>query len=130
MIVYNKSEIKNILNMLASSDEDNKHIAYELINNADVKNMKPELILLYKFGKINNSIWSKKCEKAWSVIMKDIINSEPLTTPKCLTLLKNNNASIECIELFSELITLTMIEYFVALGYAVDTFELNVKFKK
>lgn len=128
-MVYDKKETENILNMLLSKDTDNNYLAYQLINNSDVEKYKGNLILLYRYSKIKNEQWETNCPKIWKKIKDMILAVGPLTSPKCLTLLKNVKATNDCMELFMELFVKDMIGYLDDLGYSTDKFDISIKFK-
>ena len=62
-MIFDKVETKNLLNMLCSSDTENATLAFEALKGVDIKKYLGELIVLYKFGKKNMSIWEKEAPK-------------------------------------------------------------------
>ena len=128
-MIFNKEETKNLLNMLRSSDKENAILAFESLKRVDIKTYIGELIVLYKFGNASPEDWETNCPKIWKKIKDMILGAGPLTSPKCLTLLKNVKANNDCMELFMELFVKDMIGYLDDLGYPADKFDISIKFK-
>jgi len=133
-MIFDKEETKNLLNMLRSSDTENATIAFEALKGVDIKKYLGELIVLYKFGKKNMSIWQKqapKCHKQLVKLIEPFIKDTgtELSTGSCLSAMTTNNASNQSIELFMELFTDSMIGFLAQMGYPADKFEINIKLK-
>jgi len=133
-MIFDKVETKNLLNMLRSSDTENATIAFEALKGVDIKKYLGELIVLYKFGKKNMSIWQKqapKCHKQLVKLIEPFIKDTgtELSTGSCLSAMTTNNASNQSIELFMELFTDSMIGFLAQMGYPADKFEINIKLK-
>ena len=58
-MIFNKEEIKNILNMLLSEDTENAVIAFSCIDNYASKKHLGELLVLYQFGRTAAEEWKK-----------------------------------------------------------------------
>lgn len=133
-MIFDKVETKNLLNMLCSSDTENATLAFEALKGVDIKKYLGELIVLYKFGKKNMSIWEKeapKCHKQLVKLIEPFIKDTgtELSTGSCLSAMTTNNASNQSIELFMELFTNSMIGFLAQMGYPADKFEINIKLK-
>jgi hypothetical protein len=133
-MIFDKVETKNLLNMLRSSDTENATLAFEALKGVDIKKYLGELIVLYKFGKKNMSIWQKqapKCHKQLVKLIEPFIKDTgtELSTGSCLSAMTTNNASNQSIELFMELFTDSMIGFLAQMGYPADKFEINIKLK-
>ena len=133
-MIFDKVETKNLLNMLRSSDTENATLAFEDLKGVDIKKYLGELIVLYKFGKKNMSIWEKqapKCHKQLVKLIEPFIKDTgtELSTGSCLSAMTTNNASNQSIELFMELFTDSMIGFLGQMGYPADKFEINIKLK-
>ena len=133
-MIFDKVETKNLLNMLRSSDTENATLAFEDLKGVDIKKYLGELIVLYKFGKKNMSIWQKqapKCHKQLVKLIEPFIKDTgtELSTGSCLSAMTTNNASNQSIELFMELFTDSMIGFLGQMGYPADKFEINIKLK-
>jgi TusA-related sulfurtransferase len=133
-MIFDKVETKNLLNMLCSSDTENATLAFEALKGVDIKKYLGELIVLYKFGKKNMSIWEKeapKCHKQLVKLIEPFIKDTgtELSSGSCLSAMTTNNASNQSIELFMELFTDSMIGFLAQMGYPADKFEINIKLK-
>lgn len=133
-MIFDKVETKNLLNMLCSSDTENATLAFEALKGVDIKKYLGELIVLYKFGKKNMSIWEKeapKCHKQLVKLIEPFIKDTgtELSSGSCLSAMTTNNASNQSIELFMELFTDSMIGSLAQMGYPADKFEINIKLK-
>lgn len=129
-VKFDKEETKNLLNMLKSSDQDNHIIAFQALNNADLKNFVGELLVLYKFSKLPKDTWEKEASKAYKQLSKlSIFSDGGLTSGKCLSIMTSNNASKDSIELFLENFVVDMVGFLEQLGYPTDKFEIDIKLK-
>ena len=128
---FDKEETKNLLNMLKSSDSENHTIAFQALDNADLKNYKGELLVLYKFSKLGKATWETEAPKAYKVLSKEsIFGEDGLTSGKCLSLMTSNNSSKDSIELFLENFVVDMVGFLGQLGYPADKFDINIKLKE
>lgn len=134
-VKFSKEETKNLLGMLKSTDTENHTIAFTAINNADLTEYFGELLVLYKYAKLNISVWKKECPNAFSIIdnlldMSKSGVSTGLTSGKCLSIMTENKASKEAIELYVEYFMTDMIGFLEDLGYPTDKFVINIEFKE
>lgn len=127
-----KEETKNLLSMIKSSDESNRILAFEVLENADLKNYLGELFVLFKFGKLGSKEWSEYAPKAWSIIEKHLEDGSKtiLASGDCLRIMTNNNASKSSIELFLENFMDSMVFYLDQLGYPADKFDISITLKE
>jgi len=128
-IKFDKEETKNLLSMLKSTDAENHIIAFQALENADFKNYKGELLVLYKFSKINYSIWETEAPKSYKILSKLTDNFNGLTSGKCLSIMTSNNSSKDAIELFLENFVVDMVGFLDQLGYPTDKFDINIQLK-
>jgi hypothetical protein len=128
-IKFDKEETKNLLSMLKSTDAENHIIAFQALENADLKNYKGELLVLYKFSKINYSIWETEAPKSYKILSKLTDNFNGLTSGKCLSIMTSNNSSKDAIELFLENFVVDMVGFLDQLGYPTDKFDINIQLK-
>lgn len=129
-MIFSKEEIKNLIMMLQSEDEDNHTIAFESLKSIDFKNCIGELIVMYKFIKHPLDVWETNCkpviDKLKKVLDKDITN---LSSPKTLSLITANNGSKASVELFMEFFVRDMTKMLESIGYPTDKFEIDIKLK-
>jgi len=126
---FDKEETRNLLNMLRSPDVDNHVIAFESINNADLKNYTGELIVLYKYSRHKLEYWQEGCLKGYKELIKHVPDYQ-LTSPKTLSLISEKDGSIASVEIFMEYFIKDMTRMLESIGYPTDAFEINVKLKE
>ena len=129
-VKFNKEETKNLLGMLQSTDMENHTVAFEALNNADLKNYFGELLVLYKYSKKSKSDWEKQCPNAWGILKKHINHSETLTSGKCLSLMTQHKASKNSLELYLEHFVVDMVGFLEQLGYPADKFNIKIELKE
>jgi len=134
-MIFNKEETKNLINMLRSADKENAIVAFESLNSVDPKKYIGELIVLFKFGQPEIEQWEQNCEScanALTYLVKDLEKDKLNTynTGQLLSMMTDNKASHESIELFMEFFTENMIGFLSQMGYPTDKFEINIKLKK
>lgn len=126
---FDKEETKNLLNMLRSPDVDNHVIAFESINNVDLKNYIGELIVLYKYSRHKLEYWQEGCLKGYKELIKHVPDYQ-LTSPKTLSLISEKKGSSASVEIFMEYFIKDMTQMLEQIGYPTDAFEINVKLKE
>jgi hypothetical protein len=127
---FDKEETKNLLNMLKSSDSENHTIAFQALENADLKDYKGELIVLYKFSKLPKDTWQTEAPKSYKILNKAAaLGDNNLTSGKCLSLMTSNGSSKDSIEMFLENFVFDMVGFLDQLGYPADKFDINIKLK-
>ena len=129
-IKFDKEETKNLLNMLKSGDSENHTIAFQALQNAELKDYKGELLVLYKYAKLSASTWEKESPKAYKTLSKQLISFDGLTSGKCLSIMTSNNCSKDSIELFLENFVVDMVGFLEQLGYPADKFNINIELKE
>ena len=127
-MIFNKEETKNLIMMLQSSDAENHIVAFEALKNADLSNYLGELIVLYKFAKLDLAGWKEKCPPAYKVL-ETFVDQKSLTSAKCLGIMTGNAASKESIELFMEYFVRDMTGFLAQMGYPTEKFEIDIKLK-
>jgi hypothetical protein len=128
-MIFSKEETRNLMNMLNSPDSENHTIAFEALNNTDVKEYMGELIVLYKFSKAPKQEWGKQCVKVYKAINKLHKEGETLTGPKTLALLLQQKSSNNSIELFMEFFIRDMTNVLGSVGYPIEKFDIDIKLK-
>jgi hypothetical protein len=127
---FDKEETKNLLNMLKSSDSENHTIAFQALENADLKDYKGELLVLYKFSKLPKDTWQTEAPKSYKILNKAAaLGDNNLTSGKCLSLMTSNGSSKDSIEMFLENFVFDMVGFLDQLGYPADKFDINIKLK-
>lgn len=131
-MIFNKEEIKNILNMLLSDDKENSVIAFSCIDNYASKKHLGELLVLYQFGRTAAEEWEKECKKGFKLI-KNVLKLDStdyrLPSSTVFSALMDNKCSEESIELYLELFTNQLSNNLYNMGYPTDKLEINVKIK-
>jgi hypothetical protein len=128
-IKFDKEGTKNLLKMLQSSDVENQTTALMAINNADLKKYVGELLVLYKFGKSDHTLWKEDAPKAFKVLKK-LIGDSKLTSGFCLSIMTENAVSNTSIELYFESLVETMKLFMEQVGYPVELFDITFKLKE
>ena len=128
-MIFDKEETKNLLNMLRSPDVDNHVIAFESINNVDLKNYIGELIVLYKYSRHKLEYWQEGCLKGYKELIKHVPDYQ-LTSPKTLSLISEKKGSSASVEIFMEYFIKDMTQMLEQIGYPTDAFVINVKLKE
>ena len=129
-VKFDKEETKNLLNMLKSEDKDNQIIAFQALENADLKEYKGELLVLYKFSKLPKDTWETEAPKSYKVLVKaSALGDNNLSSGKCLSLMTSNGSSKDSIEMFLENFVVDMVGFLGQLGYPADKFDINIKLK-
>jgi hypothetical protein len=119
---FDKEETKNLLNMLKSSDSENHTIAFQALENADLKD--------YKFSKLPKDTWQTEAPKSYKILNKAAaLGDNNLTSGKCLSLMTSNGSSKDSIEMFLENFVFDMVGFLDQLGYPADKFDINIKLK-
>jgi hypothetical protein len=131
-MIFNKEEIKNILNMLLSDDKENSVIAFSCIDNYASKKHLGELLVLYQFGRTAAEEWEKECKKGFKLI-KNVLKLDStdyrLPSSTVFSALMDNKCSKESIELYLELLGVDLSNHLYAMGYATDKLNININIK-
>jgi hypothetical protein len=131
-MIFNKEEIKNILNMLLSDDKENSVIAFSCIDNYANKKHLGELLVLYQFGRTAAEEWEKECKKGFKLI-KNVLKLDStdyrLPSSTVFSALMDNKCSKESIELYLELLGVDLSNHLYAMGYATDKLNININIK-
>lgn len=134
-VKFDKEETKNLLSMLLSTDKENKIIAFQALENAELNNYSGELLVLYKYSKLDQDVWAKEAPKAWDILFENIGDISdtskpiPLTSGKCLSIMTSNKCSKESIELYLEFFVRDMVGFLGQLGFETDKFAIDIKLK-
>ena len=129
-MIFNKEETKNLIMMLKSEDADNHIIAFQTLENVNIKKYIGELFVLYKFGGHKEQYWIEHCKKISDKLIS-LIGEKPyaLTSPRILSLITEHKGSATSIELFMEFFVRDMTKMLGSIGYPIDKFEINIKLK-
>lgn len=128
-VKFGKEETRNLLSMLSSPDEENAAIAFQAIENADLTNYVGELIVLFKYSKIAQSVWESQAPKAWMKLQNYFVDKSNMSSGRCLSVMTDCKASKESIELYFEHFVTDMIGFLEQLGYPADRFNINIELK-
>ena len=132
-MIFNKEEIKNILNMLLSEDTENAVIAFSCIDNYASKKHLGELLVLYQFGRTAAEEWEKECKKGFKLI-KNVLKLDStdyrLPSSKVFNELVNNDCSKESVELYLDLFTNDFSNHLYGMGYPTDKLDIQIKIKE
>lgn len=133
-MIFDKEETKNLLKMFQSKDEENSILAFKALSNVETTSYKGELIVLYKFGNKKLDFWKEQCPSCYKELktMFDAYKNHEysdLSTGTCLSIMTNNIASNQSIELFMEMFSVNMMGFLGQMGYPAEKFEINIKLK-
>lgn len=129
-VKLSKDETKNLLSMLASSDTENATVAFQVLENSDLKDYLGELIVLYKYGKQDYTVWEKEAPKSWKKISEYFVDKTTMSSGKCLSVMTDKKASKESLELYFENFVGDMIGFLDQLGYPAEKFDISIKLKE
>ena len=128
-VKFDKEETKNLLSMLTSSDEENATVAFQAIENADLTDYIGELIVLFKYSKISQSKWETQAPKVWLKLQKYFVDKTNMSSGRCLSIMTDNKASKESLELYLEYFVTDMMGFLEQLGYPADRFNINIELR-
>ena len=129
-MIFDKEETKNLIMMLKSEDVDNHIIAFQTLENVDIKKYIGELFVLFKFGGHKSDYWKENCLVMGHAICKLIgDNPDNLTSPRTLSLITEHKGSATSIELFMEFYVRDMTKMLGSIGYPIHKFEIDIKLK-
>jgi hypothetical protein len=129
-VKLNKEETKNLLNMISSTDVENATVAFQVLENSDLKDYFGELIVLYKYGKKDHITWEKEAPKAWKKISEHFVDKSAMSSGKCLSIMTEKKASKDSLELYFENFVGDMIGFLDQLGYPAEKFDITIKLKE
>lgn len=133
-MILSKDEVKNLVNMMRSPDEENKYLVYKVLEDLDLEKNLGEVLVIFRYGNYKLEEWENKCKKVHGFIVQKLYDyngewdSKP-TTSDLLSLLTKNNASKDSIELFLEYFMMNLGRMLDNMGYPTDQFELTIKLK-
>jgi hypothetical protein len=129
-VKLNKEETKNLLNMISSTDVENATVAFQVLENSDLKDYFGELIVLYKYGKKDYTVWEKEAPKSWKKISEYFLDKPGMSSGRCLSIMTDKKASKESLELYFENFVGDMIGFLDQLGYPAEKFDISIKLKQ
>jgi hypothetical protein len=133
-MILSKNEVKNLVNMMKSSDKENHYLVYKVLEDLDLETNLGEVLVIFRYGNYRLDEWEEDCAKVYDFIINKLHDynggwdSKP-TTSDILSLLTKNNASKDSIELFLEYFMMNLGRMLDNMGYPTDKFELTVKLK-
>jgi len=119
---FKKEELKNILKMLHSDDEENAYVAFKAIKQSDVNDI-PALLTLWKFGNHGKSEWLTHIHKHYISLMNAIDDTtllDNLSPGECIFYMNSKNADPEIIEVFIECYIKNVVAFAKQLNYKLD----------
>jgi hypothetical protein len=133
-MILSRDEVKNLVNMMKSSDKENHYLVYKVLEDLDLEANLGEVLVIFRYGNYRLDEWEEDCAKVYDFIINKLHDynggwdSKP-TTSDILSLLTKNNASKDSIELFLEYFMMNLGRMLDNMGYPTDKFELTVKLK-
>jgi hypothetical protein len=133
-MILSKDEVKNLVNMMRSSDKENHYLVYKVLEQLDLDSNLGEILVIFRFGMFKLDIWRDDCKKVYDFIEQKVYDynggwdTKP-TTSDILSLLTKNNASKDSIELFLEYFMMNLGGMLSNMGYPTDKFDLTIKLK-
>ncbi len=119
---FKKEELKNIIEMLRSDDEENAYLAFQAIKQSDVNDI-PAIMTLYKFGNHGKSEWLQYANNYYISLMnavEDTILLDDLLPGECVFYMNSKNADPEIIEVFIEYYIKNVIAFAKQLNYNLE----------
>jgi len=130
-------EVKNMINMFRSTDEENHHIAFQIVENCDIEKSVDAIIILHKFSNINPSIWKKEAPKTIKYLeANDILlpnganSSQILTMPAVFGKLLKVKADKSIMQEFIRFHNEYLVSIMTSWGYPTDEFTVEIKLKE
>jgi hypothetical protein len=131
------SEVKNMINMFKSTDEENHHIAFQIVENCEIKESTDAILILHKFSNISPSIWKKEAPKAIKYLEDQGIltpngasSTELLTMPGLFNKLLKVKADKSIMQEFIRLHNEYLVSVMNSWGYPMDNFTVEIKLKE
>ena len=120
---FSKNELKNILEMLNSDDEENAYVAFQAIKQSDVNDI-PALLTLWKFGKNQGkSEWLTYVHKHYISLMNAIDGTtllDNVSPGECIFYMNSKNADPEIVEIFIEYYIKSVVAFAKHLNYNLE----------
>ncbi len=119
---FKKEELKNIIEMLRSNDEENAYLAFQAIKQSDVNDI-PAIMTLYKFGNHGKSEWLQYANNYYISLMnavEDTILLDDLLPGECVFYMNSKNADPEIVEVFIEYYIKNVIAFAKQLNYNLE----------
>lgn len=132
-VIITSDEVQNVLNMLLSKDEDNKYLAYEIMENCDHVKSSGALMLLIKFSTLPGSTLKESIPKTIKHLKKENYLTEDgiiVTMPALFhrMLAKKEDKSI--MALFIKLHNQYLTDIMEAWGYPMKDFSVTLTQKE
>jgi hypothetical protein len=133
-MILSRGEVKNLVNMMKSSDKENRYLVYKVLEDLDLEANLGEVLVIFRYGNYRLDEWEHHCKNVYDFIINKLHDynggwdSKP-TTSDILLLLTKNNVSKDSIELFLEYFMMNLGRMLDNMGYPTDKFELTIKLK-
>jgi hypothetical protein len=134
-VVLGATEIKNLKDMLMSSDKDNQQIAFLAMENCSLAASAPALYLLIKFGNLSPEDMKKACPKTIKKLiekkyLKKNDNGYELPSMGMMYhVLIQQKAPMDVMECFLDFHGEYLLDTMKAWGYPVDKLNIKVTLK-
>jgi hypothetical protein len=132
-IILNRKSASNILDMLTSKDKENTYVALQSLENCNIEQSLPYILLLYKFGGMSEVEWkdAPNCLNAMKIHMYDTEKVKlSFSASELMKALLKFPASVECMEMFLTVHHDSLVGILGQWGYPIETLELLVKYKE
>lgn len=126
-------KLKNIINMLSSTDKENHVVALTLLESIEHnKNCFVQLLMAYKLGKPKTETWLEHAPTAYKYISNNAPTKDSgITFNEIFQSLLRNKFPVEQIQIFLEMFSEYLKNQCHSLGYHfIDSIEMNIKLKE
>jgi hypothetical protein len=132
-VTITSDEVENVLKMLLSTDEDNKYLAYEIMENCDHAKSNGALMLLIKFSNLPGLILEKNIPKTIQHLKKEaylLADAVTLTMPALFHRMLARKEDKSIMELFIKLHNQYLTNIMEAWGYPMKDFSVTLTQKE
>lgn len=132
-VVLDKDGVKNLFNMIKSSDGDNKYIALKSIDESNINESLGFILVLFKFGGATSSEWEEHCPNCWKRFNDMALIDEKVKTAsssKIMRALIAEACDMEHVTMFIEQHSVQLMDTLNAWGYPTDLLEVNITLKE
>ena len=126
-----KTKLKDIIQMLQSSDEENATVALAILDTNFSNNRMVFPLLAYKFGRASSYLWRTNAPELYKKISKILPSNENLTFKVIHDYILNNQQEREQIELYMEYLNKSILETLHNAGYQfIKDLKVNLETSK
>ena len=132
-VTITSDEVQNMLNMLLSTDEDNKYLAYKIMENCDHSKSGGALMLLIKFSNIAGSVFEQKTPKTIKYLKKEkylVEDAVMITMPALFHRMLAKKEDKKIMQLFIKLHNEYLTNIMEAWGYPMKDFSVTLTQKE